>query len=62
MLRKMLSGESASRRVRRPWLLLWSGQAENVWSMLDDMAANDPQGYQSFIQAQFETAKKSAGQ
>lgn len=27
-------------------------QAQQVWNMLDDLADNDPQGYQRFIQKQ----------
>jgi glutamyl-tRNA reductase len=33
-------------------------QADNVWSMLNDLAENDPKGYEEFLQTQMEEAKK----
>ena len=34
-------------------------QAAHIWSMLDDMAANDPAGYRKFLDKQMSEAKES---
>jgi NACalpha-BTF3-like transcription factor len=36
------------------------GQAENMWSMLNDMSQNDPQAYEEFIKEQMEGAQEEA--
>ncbi|GMH59918.1 hypothetical protein TrRE_jg3306 [Triparma retinervis] len=36
------------------------GQAENMWSMLNDMSQNDPQAYEEFIKEQMDGAQEEA--
>ena len=36
------------------------GQAENMWSMLNDMSQNDPEAYDSFIKEQMDGAQEEA--
>lgn len=38
------------------------GQGDSFWAMLEDLSKNDPQGYEEFIQQQFEEAKRAQRQ